>query len=177
MWLSELGWPHESSSTVWKTLDLENLKLLQKLNYWEMGLQIYISCSYGTYVWCVKTILWYLPWSSRYSSFSGRGSGSSVQVFSENFLTKIGIKLEPTMLQHSFWALWTCIFTPNNLLYYYLALKLTLECDLNGLENGASENHVMIIPRVNTWSLLISKWIKVLWICIMQCLKHLTPWH
>ena len=53
------------------------------------------------------------------------------------------------MLQHSFWALWTCIFTPNNLLYHYLALKLIHECDLDGLENGASENHVMIIPGVN----------------------------
>ena len=53
------------------------------------------------------------------------------------------------MLQHSFWALWTRIFKPNNLLYYYLALKLTLECDLDGLENGASENHVMIMLGVN----------------------------
>ena len=65
------------------------------------------------------------------------------------FLRKIYMKLEPTMLQHSFWALWTRIFKPNNLLYYYLALMLTLECDLDGLENGASENHVMIIPGVN----------------------------
>ena len=40
-------------------------------------------------------------------------------------------------------------FTPNNLLYYYLALKLTLEYDLDGLENGASENHVIIIQVVN----------------------------
>ena len=139
----------QTSYTVWKTLDLKNLKLLQKLNYWEMGVEIYISCSYGTYVWCVKTILWYLLWSWRYSSFSGRGSGSSAQVFSENFLRKICIKLEPTILQHSFWALWTRIFKPNNLLYYYLALKLTLECDLDGLENGASENHVMIFPAVH----------------------------
>ena len=69
--------------------------------------------------------------------------------FFENFLRKICIKLEPTILQHSFWALWTRIFKPNNLLYYYLALKLTLECDLDGLENGASKNHVMIIPGVN----------------------------
>ena len=45
------------ANTVWKTLDLENLKLLHKLNYWEIGLQISISCSYGTHVWCVKTIL------------------------------------------------------------------------------------------------------------------------
>ena len=47
----------ENKITVWKTLDLENLKLLQKLNYREMGVKIYISCSYGTYEWCVKTIL------------------------------------------------------------------------------------------------------------------------
>ena len=39
---------HVELDTVWKTLDLEKLILLQKLNYWEMGSQIYISCSYGT---------------------------------------------------------------------------------------------------------------------------------
>ena len=92
--------------TVWKTLDLENLKLLQKLNYWEMGVEIYISCSYGTYMYGVLK-----PFSDTCCGLgdiqvSVEGVLDQVsRFFSDNFLTKICIKLEPTMLQHSFWAL------------------------------------------------------------------------
>ena len=149
--------------------------MFQKPNYWEMGPETWISCSYDTYEWCVKTILWYLPWSWRSYCLSGRGSGSSAQVYSEIFSRMRDIKFQPDMLQELFWAPWICIFTPNNFLFCHFALTWTLVCDLDSLENGTGEIHVVNISCMDEWSPLLSKWHEVLSIFIMQSLKHLRP--
>ena len=62
------------------------------------------------------------------------------------------------MLEHSFMALKTCIFIPNNFLYYHFALTWTLVFDLDVLENGTCENQDMDFSNLDELSLPIQKW-------------------
>ena len=59
------------------------------------------------------------------------------------------------MLEHSFMALKTCIFIPNNFLYCHFALTWTLVFDLDVLENGTCENQDMDFSNLDKLSLPI----------------------
>ena len=67
------------------------------------------------------------------------------RLFSENFQKVIGIELKPNMIQHSLWALWTCIFAAYTFIFGHFAITCTHVHDLDCLENGAGENCVMNI--------------------------------
>ena len=100
--------------TLRTTLSYTDFGALQNPNQWELGLQIWISCSYVFYVWCVQTILGYLPWSRKFSTCSGGTSISSEQVFQEDFCTIMVVSSLPHMLERSFWSLWTGNFKSYN---------------------------------------------------------------
>ena len=77
-------------STLSSRLSYTLFEILQIPNHLEFALQICISCTYMYDLWWVKSILWYLPRSWNYTTFTRQGTGSSVQVLeiTKKFLEK-----------------------------------------------------------------------------------------
>ena len=110
---------------------------LQNPNHWELGLQICISYSNMYVVWCVKTILWYLQWSWRNSTFTRWGSGLSAQVLQN--IKSISEKIICKRLTYFVFLFWIIMIHSELLIYQkdWDKIQLTMACKSCRMASGS----------------------------------------